>query len=146
MFRSFSLWLIFILCLANNVNYILSSRSCTDHMVIVNTQWNQHRSSGKGKLKLVIITFINRHFLAKKKVVAGGKLLFLFDARKTSFITTLFYALLQTCRQIMLAKTIWYLFQSNRGIVVKCKPKKKGKRRWTNCRDYLCYLRLNQKC
>ena len=36
-------------------------------MVIVNTQWNQHRSSGKGKLKLVMITFINRHFLVKKR-------------------------------------------------------------------------------
>ena len=32
------------------------------------------RLSGKGKLKLVIITFINRHFLVKKKVVAGGKI------------------------------------------------------------------------
>ena len=56
------------------------------------------------------------------------KLLFLFDARKTSFITTLFYALLQWSavrRQITLAKTIWYLFQSNRGIVVKYKQKKR---------------------
>ena len=33
------------------------------------------RSSGKGKLKLVKITFINRHFLVKKKkVVASGKI------------------------------------------------------------------------
>ena len=52
------------------------------------------RSSGKGKLKLVIITFINRHFLVKKRLLLVEKLLFLFDARKTSFITTLFYALL----------------------------------------------------
>ena len=53
------------------------------------------QSSGKGKLKLVIITFINRHFLVKKKgLLLVEKLLFLFDARKTSFITTLFYALL----------------------------------------------------
>ena len=58
---------------------------------------SERRSSAKGKLKLVIITFINRHFLVKKKVVAGGKVLFLFDARKTSFITTLFYALLPLC-------------------------------------------------
>ena len=96
------------------MNYILSSRSCaqiqTDHMnVIVNThQWNRRRSSAKGKLKLVKMTFINRHFLVKENDVVGGKMLFLFDARKTSFITTLLI-LCPTdavCRQIMLAKTI----------------------------------------
>ena len=73
---------------------------------------SERRSSAKGKLKLVKITFINRHFLVKEKVVAGGKMLFLFDARKTSFITiTLFLvsttaAAAAVCRQIMLAKTI----------------------------------------
>ena len=44
------------------------------------------RSSGKGKLKLVIITFINKHFLVKKRLLPVEKLLFLFDAHKTSFI------------------------------------------------------------
>ena len=70
---------------------------CTDHInVIGNTQTCERRSSAKGKLKLVKITFINRHFLVKKKkrLLVVEKLLFLFDARKTSFITTLFYALL----------------------------------------------------
>lgn len=51
------------------------------------------RSSGKGKRKFVKITFIKRHFRVNKKVVAGGKIVILFDARKMSFITTLFYAL-----------------------------------------------------
>ena len=57
---------------------------------------SERRSSAKGKLKLVKITFINRHFLVKEKVVAGGKMLFLFDARKTGFITTLILSL-TTC-------------------------------------------------
>ena len=47
-------------------------------------------SSGKGKRKFVKITFIKRHFRVNKKVVAGGKIVILFDARKMSFITTLF--------------------------------------------------------
>ena len=34
------------------------------------------------------------YFLVKKGLLLVEKLLFLFDARKTSFITTLFYALL----------------------------------------------------
>ena len=51
------------------------------------------RSSGKGKRKFIKITFIKRHFRVNKKVVAGGKIVILFDARKMSFITTLFYAL-----------------------------------------------------
>ena len=55
---------------------------------------SERRSSAKGTLKLVKITFINRHFLVKKRLLLVEKLLFLFDARKTSFITTLFYALL----------------------------------------------------
>ena len=78
------------------------------------------RSSGKGKLKLVILTFINRHFLVKKRLLLVEKLLFLFDARKTSFITTgtlLFLCTAVVCRQIMVAKTI----------LVKCKAKKKAR-------------------
>ena len=75
------------------MNYILSSRSCAlrshecdrEHSVK-----SERRSSAKGKLKLVKITFFNRHFLVKEKVVAGEKMLFLFNARNTSFITTLF--------------------------------------------------------
>ena len=75
------------------MNYILSSRSCAlrshecdrEHSVK-----SERRSSAKGKLKLVKITFLNRHFLVKEKVVAGEKRLFLCNARKTSFITTLF--------------------------------------------------------
>ena len=59
------------------MNYILSSRSCAlrshecdrEHSVK-----SERRSSTKGTLKLVKITFINRHFLVKKKVVAGGKI------------------------------------------------------------------------
>ena len=51
---------------------------------------SERRSSAKGKLKLFKITFLNRHFLVKEKVVAGEKMLFLCNARKTSFITTLF--------------------------------------------------------
>ena len=79
------------------MNYILSSRSCAlrshecdrEHSVK-----SERRSSAKGKLKLVKITFFNRHFLVKKRLLLVEKLLFLFDARKTSLITTLFYALL----------------------------------------------------
>ena len=75
------------------MNNILSSRSCAlrshecdrEHSVK-----SERRSSAKGKLKLVKITFLNRHFLVKEKVVAGEKMLFLCNARKTSFITTLF--------------------------------------------------------
>ena len=59
------------------MNYILSSRSSAlrshecdrEHSVK-----SERRSSAKGTLKLVKITFINRHFLVKKKVVAGGKI------------------------------------------------------------------------
>ena len=59
----------------------------------------------KGKLKLVY---------PEKKVVAGGKIVIFF------FISTLCYALLLRAAKFnMLAKIIWYLFQSNRGIVVK---------------------------
>ena len=73
------------------------------------------------------------------------KLLILFDACKTSFITTLFYALLQTVppdyarkdHLISLSVKSW-----NRS---EMKSKKKGMRRRSNCRDHLCYLRLNQK-
>ena len=114
------------------MNYILSSRSCAlrshvecdrEHSVK-----SERRSSAKGKLKLAKITFFNRHFLVKEKVVAGETMLFLFNARKTSFITTLFLkcTTAAVCRQIMLPKTIRYLLQSNRGIVVKCNPKKKA--------------------
>ena len=53
---------------------------------------SERRSSAKGKLKLVKITFINRHFLVKKRLLLVEKVLVLFDVRKTSFITTLFYA------------------------------------------------------
>ena len=68
--------------------------------VIGNTQTCERRSSAKGKLKLVKITFINRHFLVKK-VVTGGKIVILdFDACKTSFSTTLFYALLQCAAKL----------------------------------------------
>ena len=92
------------------MNYILSSRSCAlrshecdrEHSVK-----SERRSSAKGKLKLVKITFLNRHFLVKEKVVAGEKMLFLFNARNTSFITTLFLKCTTAAvyRQIMLAKT-----------------------------------------
>ena len=58
---------------------------------------SERRSSAKGKLKLVKITFINRHFLVKKRLLLVEKVFFLFDVRKTSFITTLFYALLPHC-------------------------------------------------
>ena len=51
------------------------------------------RSSGKGKRKFVKITFIKRHFRVKKKSCCWWKIVILFDARKMSFITTLFYAL-----------------------------------------------------
>ena len=47
---------------------------------------SERRSSAKGKLKPVKITFINRHFLVKEKVVAGGKM-FLFNARKTRLLS-----------------------------------------------------------
>ena len=53
-----------------------------------------------GRLKLVKITFVYSYFLVKKNVVCGGKLLVLFDARKTGFITTLFYALLQCATKL----------------------------------------------
>ena len=65
------------------MNYILSSRSCAlrshvecdrEHSVK-----SERRSSAKGKLKLVKITFFNRHFLVKEKVVADEKMLFLFN-------------------------------------------------------------------
>ena len=93
------------------MNYILSSRSSAlrshvecdrEHSVK-----SERRSSAKGKLKLAKITFFNRHFLVKEKVVAGEKMLFLFNARNTSFITTLFLkcTTAAVCRQIMLAKT-----------------------------------------
>ena len=39
---------------------------CTEHSV----NRNQSRSSGKGKRKLVKMTFMNRHFLVKEKVAA----------------------------------------------------------------------------
>ena len=42
---------------------------CTENSV----NRKQRRSSGKGKRKLVKMTFINRHFLVKEKVVAAGK-------------------------------------------------------------------------
>ena len=49
-------------------------------------------------------TFVYRHFLGEKKsLLHGGKIIiFLFDARKTSFIITLGTAV---CRQ-MLTKTL----------------------------------------
>ena len=65
------------------MNYILSSRSCAlrshecdrEHSVK-----SERRSSAKGKLKLVKITFFNRHFLVKKRLLQVEKLLFLLDA------------------------------------------------------------------
>ena len=59
------------------------------------------RSSGKGKLKLVIITSINRHFLVKKD----------------KFYHYIILCTAVVCRQIMVAKTI----------LVKCKAKKKAR-------------------
>ena len=40
----------------------------------------ERRSSAKGTLKLVKITFFNRHFLVKKRLLQVEKLLFLLDA------------------------------------------------------------------
>ena len=56
-----------------------------------------------GRLKLVKITFVYSYFLVKKNV-CRGKLLVLFDARKTGFITTLFYALLQCAAKLCLQR------------------------------------------
>ena len=112
------------------MNYIVSSRSCALQITWMWSWMVTEINDGhlrKGKLKLVKITFISRHFLVKK-VVRGGKF-FLFDARSQDKFYHYFILCTTTavCRQIMLAKTIWYLFQSNHGIVVKFKSNKKAR-------------------
>ena len=62
----------------------------------------------KGKLKLVY---------PEKKVVAGGKIVIFF------FISTLCYALLLRAAKLC-SQRLFDLFQSNRGIVVKCRSNK----------------------
>ena len=69
--------------------------------------------------------------MQKKKVVAGGKIFFLVDARKTSLMPP------NSARKDHL------IFQSNRGIVVKCKSNKKARGEEVTAGIHLCYLRLN---
>ena len=83
----------------------------------MSTQWTPRRSSGKSKLNLTTMTFINRHFSCKRKGCCWWKYNFLFVWCSQDKFYHCFNLGTAVRRQIMFAKTIWYLFQSNRGIV-----------------------------
>ena len=67
-----------------------------------------------GRLKLVKITFVYSYFLVKKCCL-WWKIVSFVWCSQDRFYHYIILCTAAVCRQIMLAKTIWYLFQSNRG-------------------------------
>ena len=67
-----------------------------------------------GRLKLVKITFVYSYFLVKKCCL-WWKIVSFVWCSQDRFYHYIILCTAVVCRQIMLAKTIWYLFQSNRG-------------------------------
>ena len=113
--KSFSLWLTFTVCLANNVadyyfiiNYILSSRSCT--LITWMWSWTLNEINvghlRKGKLLSLLRLLLLTGSFFKKKVVAGGKIVIFVSCSQDKFCHYFILCTAAVCCQIMLAKNI----------------------------------------